>query len=75
MSQYDKNLEDVLWSSIRALEERAELSERLARRMSANGSRRSAQRFRDRMEESRSQADALRRLLLDGSVEAAAEGD
>jgi two-component system chemotaxis response regulator CheB len=73
MSQYDKNLEDVLWSSIRALEERAELSERLAERMTARGSRRSAQRFRDRMQESRSHADALRGLLLHGSMEAAAE--
>lgn len=73
MSQYDQNLEDVLWSSIRALEERAELSERLAGRMDEAGNRRSAARFRERRDESTHQADALRNLVLHGSMEEDAE--
>jgi two-component system chemotaxis response regulator CheB len=69
MARYDSNLEDVLWSSIRALEEQASLSERLASRFEASGNTRSAGRFRERQEESARSARALRSLMLDGQLE------
>jgi two-component system chemotaxis response regulator CheB len=72
MARYDSNLEDVLWSSIRALEEQAALSERLATRFEASGSTRSAGRFRERQEDSERHARALRNLMLDGRLDDAA---
>jgi two-component system, chemotaxis family, protein-glutamate methylesterase/glutaminase len=66
MARYDSNLEDVLWSSIRALEEQADLSERLARRFEAAGNQLSAERFRERYEESQRHAASLRELVLNG---------
>jgi two-component system chemotaxis response regulator CheB len=73
LSQYERNLEDVLWSSIRALEERAELSDRLARRMQDSGNARSAERFEARADESRANAEALRRLLVNGAIDREAD--
>jgi two-component system chemotaxis response regulator CheB len=69
MARYDSNLEDVLWSSIRALEEQAALSERLAKRFEASGNTRSAGRFRERHEDSERHARALRNLMLDGRLD------
>ena len=70
---HERNLDDVLWSSIRALEERADLSSRLADRMRAAGNLRSAERFHDRAEESNRHAESLRNLVLRGTIEDDAE--
>jgi two-component system chemotaxis response regulator CheB len=56
-------LERALWTSYRALEERAALSRRLARRLSDRGRAESAARFERQAEASAAQADELKRLL------------
>jgi len=58
------NLEAILWSAVRAFEERAELSDRLAERMREHGHELSAQRFEHRVDDSIRQAGLLRDLLV-----------
>jgi len=57
-------VEVALWSALRALEERAALSGRLAQRLTGRGNDRSAGRFREQAEESKSRAALIRRVLL-----------
>jgi two-component system chemotaxis response regulator CheB len=59
-------VENVLWSAARALEERADLSRRMAERVRHAGNERSAARYEQRAEESTRQADALKDLLVRG---------
>ena len=56
-------LEDALWAALRALQERAQLSERIARRLEASGSAHSRRRFEALAREAREQADVIRRVL------------
>jgi two-component system chemotaxis response regulator CheB len=57
-------LEATLWSALRALEERADLADRLASRFAERGQERSANSFRERMHESSHHAAVLRKLLF-----------
>jgi two-component system chemotaxis response regulator CheB len=77
--QADK-LERVLWSALRALEEKAELSRRLADRIGNRGLERLAQSYRSAVQEAERGSDTIRQLLLAGSaappepLEAAVQG-
>jgi two-component system chemotaxis response regulator CheB len=61
VSEQGQALESALWSGLRALEERADLLERMSRR--GERSSRSARHFRGRAHEAREHARALRGLL------------
>jgi two-component system chemotaxis response regulator CheB len=61
-------LEATLWSALRALEERADLADRLAGRMNDRGQARVAQNFRERVDEASYHAAILRKLLLGDTV-------
>jgi two-component system, chemotaxis family, protein-glutamate methylesterase/glutaminase len=58
-----ESIETALWMALRALQERSQLTERLAARMGDRGAERSRERFAALAEESREQADVIRRLL------------
>lgn len=64
LAEQSEALETALWTALRALEERAELTARLADRLDPQGSQRSAQRFRRQSEESKSRAALIRQVLL-----------
>ncbi len=61
-------LERALWTALRALQERAHLSERIAGRMRNSGSERSASRFGNLAQEAREEADVIRRVLAGRDV-------
>jgi two-component system, chemotaxis family, protein-glutamate methylesterase/glutaminase len=58
-----ESVEAALWTALRALQERAQLSERLATRVGAAGAKQSQTRFEEYASEAREQADVIRRLL------------
>lgn len=58
-----ESVEAALWTALRALQERAQLSERLAKRVGSAGSNRSRARFEAFAREAREQADVIRRVL------------
>lgn len=58
-----ESVETALWAALRALQERAQLSERLAERVGGAGAKRSSQRFEAFAREAREQADVIHRLL------------
>jgi hypothetical protein len=58
-----ESVEAALWTAITVLQERAQLSERLAERVGKAGAARSRWRFEAVAEEARGPADAIRRLL------------
>lgn len=58
-----ESVEVALWTALRALQERAQLSERLAGRVAAAGAKQSQARFEEFAREAREQAEVLRRLL------------
>jgi two-component system chemotaxis response regulator CheB len=59
-----ESVEAALWTALRALQERAQLTERLADRVGAGGARQSQARFAEIAREARDQADVIRRLLV-----------
>jgi two-component system chemotaxis response regulator CheB len=64
-----ESVETALWTALRALKERAQLSERLANRVGAAGAKQSQARFEELAREARAQADVIRRVLAgNGSV-------
>jgi len=64
-----ESVETALWTAVAALQERAQLSERLAERVGRAGAAKSSRRFETLAEEARQQAETIRRLLAepDGS--------
>jgi two-component system chemotaxis response regulator CheB len=64
-----ETIEDALWMALRALQERAELSHRLADRMRKRGSNGLVARYEQRREESEHAAGLLRELLLGRDAE------
>jgi two-component system chemotaxis response regulator CheB len=56
-------VETALWIALRALQERAQLGDRLAERVGSAGAERSRQRFEAIAEEARAQAETIRRVL------------
>jgi two-component system chemotaxis response regulator CheB len=69
----ETHVENVLWSAARALEERADLSLRMARRVRRTGNTRSADRYEQRAVESSRQAEVLKDLLGKGEFATAEE--
>jgi two-component system chemotaxis response regulator CheB len=61
-------VEGALWSALRALEEKAELSRRLAERTGKRGLERLALRYRDAVQDAERGSDAIRQILLAGSA-------
>jgi two-component system chemotaxis response regulator CheB len=64
MNEQADAVETALWVALRALEESASLSQKLERKMRKQGSRHSAERFRERSEEARQRAQVIRQYLL-----------
>ena len=58
------SVEAALWTALRALQERAQLSERLAERVGAGGATKSQARFEEFAHEAHEQAEVIRRLLV-----------
>jgi two-component system chemotaxis response regulator CheB len=58
-----ESVEAALWTALRALRERAQLSERLAERVGSAGAEQSRARFEAYAREAREQADVIRRVL------------
>jgi two-component system chemotaxis response regulator CheB len=58
-----ESVETALWTALRALQERAQLTERLAERVGNAGAERSRTRFEAIATEAREQAETIRRLL------------
>ncbi len=63
VAQQDLTVETALWSAVRALQEKSELSERLARRAHEDGRKVSAGHFHEAAGEARRSAGVLRDLL------------
>lgn len=57
------SVEDALWTALRALQERAQLSERLASRLEHAGAKKSHARFTEHARDAREQAELIRQLL------------
>ena len=57
------SVEAALWTALRALQERAQLSERMAQRLAERGATKSHARFTEYAREAREQAELIRRLL------------
>ncbi|HZD87425.1 MAG TPA: chemotaxis protein CheB [Gaiellaceae bacterium] len=57
------SVEEALWTALRALQERAQLSERLAGRVGQAGANQSRRRFESFAREAREQAEVIRRVL------------
>jgi two-component system chemotaxis response regulator CheB len=66
VAQQALSIESALWAAIRALEEKAELSRRLARRSRQRGWTRSAARFEVSERNAEQGADVIRQLVLSG---------
>ncbi|MBV8602089.1 MAG: chemotaxis protein CheB [Candidatus Eremiobacteraeota bacterium] len=64
-AQQDEALEAGLWTAVRALEERAEMSELLAKRLENRGLRPAAQRLEERARVARERADVVRKTVTD----------
>jgi two-component system chemotaxis response regulator CheB len=58
-----ESVETALWTALRALQERAQLSDRLAERVGGAGAKQSQARFSELATEAREQAEVIRRLL------------
>jgi two-component system chemotaxis response regulator CheB len=58
-----ESIEAALWTALRALQERAQLSERVAARVGNAGAKQSRARFEALAREAREQADVIRRVL------------
>jgi two-component system chemotaxis response regulator CheB len=58
-----ESVETALWTALRALQERAQLSERLAERVGAGGAKQSQARFEEFARDARKHAEVIRRLL------------
>lgn len=57
------SVEAALWTALRALQERAQLSERVAQRLAERGATKSHARFTEYARDAREQAELIRRLL------------
>jgi two-component system chemotaxis response regulator CheB len=68
-------LESALWTALRALEEKAELSRRLAVRTRQRGLDRLARRYDHAVENAERGSNTIRQVLLSGAAEQPAAGD
>jgi two-component system chemotaxis response regulator CheB len=68
VAQQDLTVETALWSAVRTLQEKAELSERLAHRAQDDGRRVSANHFQEAAREAHQSARVLRELLSSAAL-------
>jgi two-component system chemotaxis response regulator CheB len=68
VAQQDITVETALWSAVRTLQEKAELSERLAHRARQDGRRVSANHFQEAAQEAHHSAVVLRELLSSSAL-------
>jgi two-component system chemotaxis response regulator CheB len=68
LSGQGQNVESALWVALRTLEERQQLSDKMARRATEHGLQHAAQRFSQTSSEARKAAGTLRELLLNGET-------
>ena len=66
MASQDSALEQALWAAMRTMEERANLAQIMAKKEAEQGRSRSAQIYKERAETSRSHAQVIKKLLVDG---------
>ena len=66
MASQDSALEQALWAAMRTMEERANLAQVMAKKEAEQGRSRSAQIYKERAETSRSHAQVIKKLLVDG---------
>jgi two-component system chemotaxis response regulator CheB len=64
LAQQSEGIETALWTALRALEERAALSNRIVERMHKRGNDRTAHRFEEQAREARRRAAILREVLI-----------
>lgn len=67
LAHQEEGLEEAFWIALRALEESASLSQRLAERARSRGHATSAVRFEEQERDARARADIIRKVLLDGN--------
>lgn len=63
------SVEEALWTALRALLERAQLSERLAERLGSRGAAKSSARFEEYARDAHRQAEAIRSLLAEAEAD------
>ncbi|MCU1599730.1 MAG: chemotaxis protein CheB [Frankiales bacterium] len=63
IAQQDRSVEEALWAALRALEERADLADRLATRSTSGGRDWSAHHYESRRDDARKSAEVLRHVL------------
>ncbi|MBC8122801.1 MAG: chemotaxis protein CheB [Gemmatimonadaceae bacterium] len=68
LAEQSDALEEALWTALRALEENAALARRLAERARARNYTRTAERFDLQVREAEQRVEAVRRLLLEGTL-------
>ncbi len=68
LAMQSERVEAALWAALRGLEERAALTERLARRAGINGPTLSG-RFEEQAREAREHAEVIRQFLLEGTTD------
>jgi two-component system, chemotaxis family, protein-glutamate methylesterase/glutaminase len=61
-------LEDALWMALRALQENAKLTRRLADRAEARGYRESRDAYLEKVDEIETNADVIRKILMNGDI-------
>jgi two-component system chemotaxis response regulator CheB len=71
LARQEEALDRALWAALRALQERAELQDRIANGADARGKAHVAENFRARAERSRTHAETLRRVVLDTTASVA----
>jgi two-component system chemotaxis response regulator CheB len=75
VAQQALTVETALWTAVRTLQERADLSERLAKRAADEGRRVSAHQFHRAAHDARASARTLQELLASAAGEQLVEGD
>jgi two-component system, chemotaxis family, protein-glutamate methylesterase/glutaminase len=70
LSGQGETLEGVLWSAVRALEERAAIAARLSSRARQNGSEHSAHQFEQQAQDAERNASLIRQIVSNGQTEA-----
>ena len=63
VDEQGSSVEEALWTALRALQERAQLSQRMAQRLGERGAAKSRARFEEYASDARRQAELIRRVL------------
>jgi two-component system chemotaxis response regulator CheB len=66
LANQSEAIEEALWSALRALEENASLTSRMAKRLQKRNQQRMAKRFEEQTESAQQRAEIIRQVLLNG---------